>query len=173
MLDSLLPELREEFQVLLKDPRSYALSPILLYGPEGGGKSHAAAALAMALIESRWMVTWIDCAALADAPTADEINETALGATVVGASGLVVVDDLGREHRNWRVILGDAMRQRVAANRLLLGTTNAPVEPGGSEDALSQCALVNLYGRSTRSRLLSGMSVLLDGEDRRLPKEER
>lgn len=160
------PDMRSFLQEIIDDPRrAMTRSPMtLIYGPEGSGKTHAVSALAMAMVAKRWLVSYFDCT---EVPR-DKQELAALAEDIEHRGSLLILDDLGKEPEGSRDVFITAVRQRINAGRMLIVSCNLTVDL----DDLEACRLTQLYGRSNRSRLLSGNVVLLDGMDRRLPGKE-
>lgn len=133
-------------------------SQTLLYGPEGSGKSYAAAALINYLAEKKWQCSWIDSM---DWP--GDFNASRQMLDDAKRPRILVVDDLGREPKNIRGDIEALINYRHNHNKWTVYTSNLTVD----EDEAEDCALTTHYNRAIRSRLLARDVVLLDGADRR------
>ncbi len=134
---------------------------VFIYGPEGSGKSHAAAALMNAWTEAGQLCFWLDCFDIPGSPMeADEVLET------VAAAPVLFIDDLGKEPAHIRPKMRKLFQARLTkANAVTVYTANLDIDPEDRED----CALSELYGPSIRSRLIGSTTLVrYTGKDRRL-----
>lgn len=159
-LADLLPSIREMFESVDVHTLARKGGLVLIYGPEGAGKTHVAAALMNHIAASRWMFTWVD---VIQWPTTfvtmnDEV------ADLSGTTCPAVIDDLGREPKHTSSGLLNAVLRLATSPRLLVVTTNIAIDTENADN----CQLTRTYGRAMRSRFLAGTTIYLDGADRRL-----
>lgn len=145
----------EEHEALRK-----AGDAVLVYGPEGSGKSGMLASIHNQLAEWGWLLTWLDCNLWPD-----NFEESWFLTQDLQYRGALIVDDLGREPQAMRKYVARILVARLAENQLTYITTNLNV----NEEDREACELTDFYSAAIRSRLLGQCDVVyLDGEDRRL-----
>lgn len=134
---------------------------LLIYGPEGSGKSYTAAAITSPLHSKGWMIGWVDCNMWpTDWHDADELL------SACSLSQALVIDDLGREPKHMRDRVGRMLHsRRESGSKWTVITTNLTVD---LEDP-ANCEIAKTYNRAVRSRLVDKDTelVLMDGRDRR------
>jgi len=158
MLDTLDGTLHDVVSEIVSDPRkAMAGSKVVLYGPEGAGKTTAMATLHNELVARRWMAWWVDCFTFPnDFTVADEWHR------ILVPSPVLLLDDLGKEPDRMAEKMGRLLAARMQVRGLTFITTNLAVD----EEDPDACALSQRYGRSLRSRILgNGEVVLVDGPD--------
>lgn len=165
-LDSFPTELRNLFQCFLNNPRAWIRHrrSVLLWGPEGTGKSCIMGAVHQALAEQRRLVYWVDCAAWTDNYTeSDEAAEDLSSSR----TEIVLWDDLGKEPANTR---GDVRDIIFARHKMARGVNILTTNLNLSSER-DKCELTEKYGASLRSRLreMCGDHIICyEGMDRRM-----
>jgi DNA replication protein DnaC len=165
-LDDFPVEVRDLFTTLVKFPNSWYErgKAVLIWGPEGTGKSCIMGAVHKGLADQRRLVHWVDCA---DWPDDYEESDDMKDQLSSRSCRIVIWDDLGKEPKNTRGDVRDTIfaRHRMP-HRVDLITTNLNLSPDRDT-----CELTQLYGASLRSRLI-GMCgeyiIKYEGADRRV-----
>lgn len=165
-LDSFPAQIAELFQGLVDDPRAWYedARAVLIWGPEGTGKSCITGAVHKGLSDDRRMVHWVDCSTWPDDyEESDDLKDTLSSRSC----RIVIWDDLGKEPKNTRGDVRDTIFARHKMERRVdLFTTNLNLSPDRDE-----CELTKEYGASLRSRLI-GMCgdyvIKYEGVDRRV-----
>lgn len=164
-LDDIPESVRDLFSPLALDTRAHIEngSKVLIYGPEGSGKTTAMAALHNTWVSMRWQAWWLDCFDFPDNYSeADEVRE------VLSSAPIVCIDDLGKEPDRMTDKMVRLLASRARCKGITIITTNLAVD----EEVPGNCALAQRYGFSLRSRILgSGEVVFYDGPDLRLTEK--
>ena len=147
----------EAIDETLANFESGSRSQLLIFGPEGTGKT-TAAALAHAILQRHgYLVWWL---------SAQEFDPKVDTGIVSSASQCKVlfVDDLGKEPPWARPSMANIVAARTLRPGLTVFTTNVAVNP----DDPDVCGLTPLYGAAMRSRMVGDCLVVeYNGPDRR------
>lgn len=141
-------ELSDLFDGFVIDPVAWVegCRSVMLWGPEGTGKSCLMGSVHKYLASKQWLVYWVDCAAWPDDyEESDEQSKTLKNPQ----AKIVIWDDLGKEPANTR---GDVRDTIFARHKMPTGVNLFTTNLNLSAER-DKCELAEKYGPSLRSRL--------------------
>ena len=146
--------------MVIQAPKAEEAMTVLVFGPEGVGKSYVLAAIHNEWVEEGRLANWIDCN---EWPEDERESEAAFHRAL--NQRILILDDLGREPAKARVTICRLIMSYINQSiGVLLISTNFKVV----KEEIALCELAANYGRAERSRMLEGVTLRFDGKDMRL-----